>query len=581
MNLSIPFRTHIGKILVAFLILASCVAFAQVPHKLNYQGYLTNPSGAAVNAVTLTITFKLYASASGGTELYSETQTVTPSNGIFNVLIGNATALTLPFDQPYFVGVTVGADTEMTPRQPLAASPYAIRSASTESLAPGLIVGPSNLPPTQVLPTAGCATNQIPKWNGSAWACAADAVGGGSAFQWQNVTVASQQALPNTGYATFSPSQTSITLPTSPAVGDTIRIASASAGGWRLAQNANQSVSTAPLGPAGFVGNTWAPRERARNWHRIASSADGTKLLAAENPGLLHTSTDSGNTWTSRGTSRSWTALASSADGNKLIAATFNDQIYTSTDSGVSWTPRETNREWKGVASSADGVKLVAAAKNTQLYTSNDAGVTWIPRETARNWDRVASSADGVKLVANVINGQLYTSTDSGVTWVARDSVRGWLNVASSVDGTKLVAAAFPGNLYTSTDSGVTWTPRDAVRFWNGVSSSADGNRLLATENASISGAATGGQIYVSSDAGVTWTARESSRFWNDVAVSGDGTKFFAVASGPDNIYLGFPGTTVPGIFGYLSGAPSASIELLYIGNNQFLPISFTGTVVQ
>jgi hypothetical protein len=33
--------------------------------------------------------------------------------------------------------------------------------------------------PTQVLPTSPCSANQIPKWNGAAWTCAADATGGG------------------------------------------------------------------------------------------------------------------------------------------------------------------------------------------------------------------------------------------------------------------------------------------------------------------------------------------------------------------------------------------------------------------
>jgi hypothetical protein len=39
--------------------------------------------------------------------------------------------------------------------------------------------GTINLATTQLLPTSVCATNQIPKWNGSAWTCAADATGGG------------------------------------------------------------------------------------------------------------------------------------------------------------------------------------------------------------------------------------------------------------------------------------------------------------------------------------------------------------------------------------------------------------------
>jgi hypothetical protein len=42
--------------------------------------------------------------------------------------------------------------------------------------------GTINLASTQLLPTAACASNQIPKWNGSAWTCAADNAGPANAF---------------------------------------------------------------------------------------------------------------------------------------------------------------------------------------------------------------------------------------------------------------------------------------------------------------------------------------------------------------------------------------------------------------
>ena len=66
--------------------------------------------------------------------------------------------------------------------------------------------------------------------------------------------------------------------------------------------------------------------------------------------------------------------MASSADGSKLVAAAYYGQLYTSTDSGVSWKARDSVRLWSVVASSADGSKLVAAVSSLtsggQLYTS-------------------------------------------------------------------------------------------------------------------------------------------------------------------------------------------------------------------
>jgi hypothetical protein len=64
--------------------------------------------------------------------------------------------------------------------------------------------------------------------------------------------------------------------------------------------------------------------------------------------------------------------VASSADGTRLVAAVFGGQLYTSTDGGVSWTPRESNRSWQCVASSADGTRLVAGDYSGQLYTYSD-----------------------------------------------------------------------------------------------------------------------------------------------------------------------------------------------------------------
>ena len=83
---------------------------------------------------------------------------------------------------------------------------------------------------------------------------------------------------------------------------------------------------------AGFVGRTWTPRESSRIWFSVASSADGTKLVAVVNGGQIYTSTDSGVSWTPRESNRDWISVASSADGGKLVAvAGFDGQIYTST----------------------------------------------------------------------------------------------------------------------------------------------------------------------------------------------------------------------------------------------------------
>ncbi|HQR12505.1 MAG TPA: tail fiber domain-containing protein [Casimicrobiaceae bacterium] len=258
-------RVVVFAALAPAAVLATNLALAQVPDKLNYQGRLTDAASQPVNA-TVPMVFKLYSVASGGSALYSEAQSVTVSNGIFSVAIGSVTPLALPFDVPYYIGVSVGADPEMTPRQALLAAAYAQRADMANTLAAtasvgggqingsisvatlpatqivgtigtaqiannavtqgklspasggtagkvlgtdgtnlvwqsagagtvtsvgtgaGLSGGPItasgtiNLAATQLLPTVACAANQVPKWNGSAWACSADNSGPANAY---------------------------------------------------------------------------------------------------------------------------------------------------------------------------------------------------------------------------------------------------------------------------------------------------------------------------------------------------------------------------------------------------------------
>ena len=286
------------------------------------------------------------------------------------------------------------------------------------------------------------------------------------------------------------------------------------------------------------AGVTWTAHASNQLWHAVASSADGTKLVAGALGGQLYTSTDAGVTWTARENNREWVSVASSADGTKLVAAALNwgtsgDRLYTSTDAGVTWTAHESSRQWRAVASSADGMRLVAGAYGGQLYTSSDAGVTWTAHESNRGWISVASSADGMQLVAaDFDHGQLYISTDAGVTWTARESNRQWGVVASSADGMNLVAGVYGGQLYISTDAGVTWTARESTQLWNGIASSVDGMNLVAGSD--------GGQLYTSTDAGASWTAHESTRRWTGIASSADGTMLVAGAYG-GQLYTSVP----------------------------------------
>ena len=519
---------------LAFLLLSAVLsihAHAQVPNLVNYQGRVAvgtvNFDGtgqfkfALVNAAGNFTHWSNDGTSALGSEP-SSAVTLTVTKGLYSVLLGD-TSLTNMTAIPSTVWASadvrlrvwfddgVNGSQLLTPDQRLAPSGYLPDAVvSSAKIAPGSIQG-TNIAPGTLIPA-------------------------------QTIPGTTLTAAPNKSYVMAANSLSQIAFPATADFGDEVQVVSLGSGGWQ--------AKTAPAGAA------WTARDSAREWSSVASSADGSKLVAGVNNGQIYTSTDSGVTWTPRDSSRQWKAVVSSADGSKLVAGVDSGQIFTSTDSGVTWTPRDSNRPWFGVASSADGSKLAAVTFLGQIYTSTDSGVTWTPRESNRAWLSVASSADGSKLVAVVAGGQIYTSTDSGVTWTPRETNRLWQWVASSADGSKLVAVVNNGRIYTSTDSGATWNAQESTRNWSRVASSADGSQLVATVN--------GGQIYTSTDSGVTWTPCLGSQFWSGVASSADGNKFVAVASN-EQIY------TSEATF--VSGATGTAQQFRHVGGGVWQPV--------
>ena len=69
-------------------LLASTLADNDVPKIVNYQGYLTDGSGAVSG--TVTIEFRIFDASTGGSEIWSETHTtVTVTSGYFSVYLGS------------------------------------------------------------------------------------------------------------------------------------------------------------------------------------------------------------------------------------------------------------------------------------------------------------------------------------------------------------------------------------------------------------------------------------------------------------------------------------------------------------
>lgn len=425
---------------------------------------------------------------------------------------------------------------------------------------------------------------------------------GSGTLLWQEVNDTNQQAVSNTGYLANNDALVTITLPALPEIGDVVRASCANIneGGWKIAQNPGQLVFTRVIGESG-VPSIWFPHENNRRWVSVASSADGSKLVAVVGGGYIYTSDDFGVTWEKdaqyidpRGSqmplpSQRWTCVASSADGRILVAGVENGPIYTSSDSGVTWIPgKDYSRGgiggiielyWTCIASSADGTKLFAVDRDGYILVSQNFGYSWdrflvrVVGDAPARFQFIASSADGNKLVAAGEHTPIYTcnSALASPEWTPHESMRPWVSVASSADGRKLAAIEQNGKIYTSADSGETWTQQDGglLRDARFIASSADGTKLVAVADRS--------QICASNDSGVTWAMFETRRRWSCVASSADGTRLVAVVE-DGQIYTSIP-TTMPGPAGYLTGNVDAAIELQFIGNGMWRVLSHEGII--
>lgn len=283
----------------------------------------------------------------------------------------------------------------------------------------------------------------------------------------------------------------------------------------------------------------------------MASSADGDKLVAVigGGDGAIYTSTNGGFTWQKTSAPvDDYDCVASSADGTKLVAACNYGGILISSNSGSTWVNASAGRQyggtfWRSVAMSADGKTMVAAEgegyvagyppDSCMVACSTNSGVSWWISSAPTNqlWWAVACSANGSFMVAAALES--YASSPA------------------------------PGPIYVSHDSGVTWTPTTApLATWGSLACSADGTRVTAgTTAAAIS--ATIGACY-SIDSGTNWTVDTNLFGAESLASSSDGSKRVAAES---YLYVSHtqPGFSIP----KLNIARSANNVLLYWVTNQ------------
>lgn len=111
------------------------------PRTIAFTGLLTDPGGARVTG-SRAVSLSLYPAPTGQSAAWTETKTVTASNGAFSTALGDTVPFPadMDFSRAWFVAVRLGSDAEMTPRIALQSVPYAL-------FAQNLAVGPDALSP--------------------------------------------------------------------------------------------------------------------------------------------------------------------------------------------------------------------------------------------------------------------------------------------------------------------------------------------------------------------------------------------------------------------------------------------------
>lgn len=115
---------------------------AATAYPITYQGRLTDNAGSPIANQTVRMTFRLYEQSSGGTPVWSQVDpsVKTDANGLFTTILQVDPPLGIKDLSKMWLGVEVGTDGEMQPRQQVGGTPFAF------SLVPGNgITGSVNL----------------------------------------------------------------------------------------------------------------------------------------------------------------------------------------------------------------------------------------------------------------------------------------------------------------------------------------------------------------------------------------------------------------------------------------------------
>jgi len=128
-------RAAIALLSLFLLLFVVPSGFGAIPLSINYQGFLGSNSGVPVDG-SVNIVFRIYSSETATTALWSNSQSVVVQQGVFSVQLGDSSN-PFPinmFDNPLWLGLTVGSDNEMTPRRAITNTAFSYKAQDADML---------------------------------------------------------------------------------------------------------------------------------------------------------------------------------------------------------------------------------------------------------------------------------------------------------------------------------------------------------------------------------------------------------------------------------------------------------------
>jgi len=282
----------------------------------------------------------------------------------------------------------------------------------------------------------------------------------------------------------------------------------------------------------------------------IASSKDGSILLASTGTGVSR-SINGGTSWQTMAIGNgTWAQVAVSDDGVYMVVSRTNNGVWISKNGGSTWTQTlggvvandfpGYSGIWTGITSDSTG-QYIMVASTAGSYYSTDYGESWARSTISPTIVSLAMNADGSKIIGTT-STKVYISSDHGATFTLSSltsSVK-WQSVNISDDGTRIHLGSSAGRSAYSADGGSTWTSITVPEFGTTATfidsvMSGDGKRLGAIIQI---GSVT--DLYTSQDYGLTWVVQTVPGLTLDAAnritANSNGEKMYITKTGGLNM---------------------------------------------